>query len=290
MMKKTWQIVLVAVLAVAALTWLLLPTSDDPASADSDAVLRSRRIREEARKRRQEMRQERLRVAGNGVPRREDGKAEKAKPAIEISEEEKESLDELQKKILEDICTALDNDDFNAIQRAVARMRRMGMERARKAGSKDWTSFVSRALRSAAISALGWAGGDALPELAEFLADPDPELAQEAMDQFELSMQDFSLGDYAKAEIIKSVCSVITDEDMVDWMMMEAINARNSVGLSTLAYIAQNGTEAAKAKIPEYLEFFTGEEITTIEQAEQWYAENPDDPSVDDDLYGPISE
>ncbi len=150
--------------------------------------------------------------------------------------------------------------------------------------------YVAKKLRASAISALGWFGEAALPELAEFLAEPDAELMQDAMSQFELAMDDFTMGDIAKAEIIKQVCSTITDEDMTEWMMMEAINAPNSVGIDTLTYIYQNGTPIAKSKVFEYLEFFTGEEMQNIEQARQWLSENPGDPEFDDEMWGPIKD
>ena len=86
------------------------------------------------------------------------------------------------------------------------------------------------------------------------------------------------------------IAQTLDDADTLDWMFMEALNARHSVGADTLAYIAQNGTTKAKEMLPEYIEMFTGEEnITTVSQLENWLAENPDEPD-DEEFYGPLTE
>ena len=99
-------------------------------------------------------------------------------------------------------------------------------------------------------------------------------------------MQDVSLGDRERAEVIKSVSTVLTDTDALDWMLSFAIDARHSVGIDTLVYISQNGTPEAREMVPTYLELFTGgEEITTAAEAKNWLEMNPDEPD-DDEFYG----
>lgn len=69
-------------------------------------------------------------------------------------------------------------------------------------------------------------------------------------------------------------------------MFMEINNMRHSVGASLLVEICLNGTETAKALMPEQIEFFTGEDnLVTVEDVEKWLENNPDGPD-DDDLYG----
>ena len=61
---------------------------------------------------------------------------------------------------------------------------------------------------------------------------------------------------------------------------------RNSVAVATYKEILKSGTEEAKQRVWESVEDFTGEEITTVEQLDEWLKQNPDDED-DDDLYGP---
>ena len=68
---------------------------------------------------------------------------------------------------------------------------------------------------------------------------------------------------------------------------MEVNNMRHSVGAGVLCQIALDGTDAAKAQMPEAIEFFTGEDnIMTVEDLQAWLDQNPDSPD-DEDLYGP---
>lgn len=269
-------------LVLAAGTWLLLPTGGET-EAVAEKSVRSRRIADKSPASRKAQRIEERRIRAQ-----EQKAAEKVKPVIKLTDDEVAELDELKKKVLAELTEALDNDDFSALQKAIEKFRKMGMEAARSKGSRDWISQLPKSIRTAIVESLGWFEGGAVPELAEFVADPDPDIAQMAIDKFELAIQDYTLGDYARNEIIKQVSTVITDTDLIDWMYMEVLNSRHSSGIDTIVYMSQNGTEPVKASAMDYMEFFTGEEIHTVEEAQQWLRDNPDDPDIDDDLYGPI--
>ena len=270
-----------------AMVWLMFGGSDGHLEQQRDRLrtMRTRRIREaDSRQRGSRIRIETSGRMGVAV------RSSEPKPEIEITDEEEAQLDVLQKKLLQDIQLALDSEDFNSLVAALDRLRMLGVNAAQKGGSSDWARFTPAALRRAVVSALGWFGGNAIPELTGFLADPDPDVLQSAIDQFELAMDEGTLGDREKAEIIKRVATIATDDDLLEWIFAEAVDARHSVGIDTLVYIAQNGTEPAQGKVKENLEFFTGDDtIHTIEDAQRWLAENPDG-EEDDFFYGGSSE
>ena len=281
MKKKFLLIGAAAAILVAGI--VLLSPSDGGEEAIAENAVKSRRIADRGTSARRESRikERRNAIKGQKV-------AEKVKPVITLTEDESAELDELQKKVLAELTKALDNNDFALLQAAIRKFRDMGLAAAGRKGSRDWLSHLPRTVRTAMVEALGWFEGAAIPELAEFVADPDPDIAQMAIDKFEMAIQDYTLGDYARNEIIRQVSTVITDTELVDWMYMEVLNSRHSSGIETILYMLQNGTAPVKASAMEYMEFFTGEEIKTVEEAERWLQENPDDPEIDDDLYGPI--
>ena len=284
--KNTIMAVGAAVLVVGWAVWSF--RSGEGGKSDNAETLRSeRRIsdakssekRAEARRRRET----RIHEGRNGVKRQNE-----EKPELEVSEEDLEEMSELEKSVLASLRDALDNKDFSRVNRAIARLKQYGLELAKARGG-HWSAYVHKSLKEAAVSALDWFGSDAMAELIEFMTDEDPDIAQTAIDKFELAMQDPTLADYQRADVIKMVAQVIDDADTLDWMFAEATNARHSVGVDTFISILQNGTAKAREMVPEYTEMFTGEEnITTVKQLEKWLAENPDEPD-DEDFYGPMT-
>ena len=239
----------------------------DPRNVDS------RRVRPERRRR---TRQEALQEWRDG----------KDKPLIDVDEEEVAKLDELEREVLKALREALDGNDFGHVRRSIALMKRMASNKAAASGSKHWSAHLPGVLKQAAVDALDWFGPDALVDLVDFMADEDPDIAQSAIDKFELAMQDPSLADYERADVIKLVSQVIDDRETLDWMLTEATNGRNSVVADTFAFIVENGTDAAKEMVPDYTEMFTGEDgIKTAEDINNWKEANPDDPG-DEEFYG----
>ena len=211
------------------------------------------------------------------------------KPVIEI-DERSERLSAMEKELMKALQKAIDSDDFDAVVAAIAQMKKHAMEKEQAAGGRkngaSWLSHLPASMKQAAINALSWFGSDAILELMDFMMDSDADIAQDATTQFELAMQDATLADYERAEVIKRVCSAITDTDTLDWLLITATDARHSVGVDTIIYIAENGTPEAKAMLPEYIELFTGEDgIQTPSDLKKWLDENPDDPD-DEDFYG----
>ena len=208
------------------------------------------------------------------------------KPEIRLDGEEEAGLTALEKDILKALRAALDNNDFSFVNKAVELMKEAGNMVAAngegKGNIKHWSVGVNKFLRQSAVEALGWFGSEALPELLEFAGDDDPDI-----DQFELAMQDVTLADYERAEIVKQAARLITNEDDLDWVLTEATNARPSVGADALLDIWENGTDMAKEMLPTYIELLTGyDNISTEADLRIWKEEHPD-PDDAEEFWGP---
>ena len=210
----------------------------------------------------------------------------KEKPVIDIDEEEEAKLAEEMVEVLNAIREALEANDFATLQKAIARMKALGL--GASDGSGNWLSHIPEKLKLSAVSSLGWFGSEGIPELIEFLGDDNPEVAEQAMNQFELALQDFSLGDRGRAEIIKTVSQIITDSRDLDWILTTALDSRPSVGVETLSFISAKGTPEAREMVGDYIDFFTGGEgVRTAADAEQWLIDHPDEDWAED-FFGPV--
>lgn len=208
------------------------------------------------------------------------------KPVINVEDPEFAELDEMQREIIKEIQEMLDSEDFKALSIVISHMIDMGKQRALVAGSKDWSRYVPLVMKRKAVEALGWFGSEALPEIMGFIGDSDEEIAEDAQMRLEQALQDFELSDRSLAEIVVKLMSITSDPDTVDNYYMELARMRNSVMISTLVEIGQSGSDVAKEKLAENISFYTGDfSIETIEQAEEWLKENPDD-EFDDEFYG----
>ena len=214
---------------------------------------------------------------------RDDEALEKARKLLATYDDDEEaSLTAIQRQLIADIRKALDDNDLVALLGIVQKMQK----------SDEWPDGIPIAIRKAAIDALGWFGGDAIPEIAGFLIDGDPEILEEAIDVYESAMFEAN-GDVELSQIITGAARVLNDTDALDTMLMELNNMRNSVAVETIIDIWENGTEAAKAALPDAIETLTGEEdIDTVEKLVNWYndesGDNLDDED-DEEIYGPGS-
>ena len=208
---------------------------------------------------------------------------EKPKMFLLDDEEEKE-LTDLARKVLASLQAALDAEDFEQIKQ-IFEMARSAPKGSLGKSTQGMPVFLKKKM----IDALGWFGAQGLPEMVEFLADADPEVAQMSLDQFVMALSDISLGDRARASIVTMASSVLTDPDALGQIFIEISNMRNSVAANTIYTICKDGTPEAKAMMPETIMYITGEEnIETVEGLEKWVEKNPDNPD-DELLYGPIS-
>ena len=231
--------------------------------------------------------EKKVRVENRSRIRKETAIAEAArvKPNVsELDDEESRELTDLAKKVLASLQSAIDSNDLAQIRAIIETVKNSP-----KGSLSNFAEGLPVALRKRLVESLGWFGNDAIPDLMEFLADSDSDVSQMAIDQFQLALEDITLGDRERADIVAAASHVVTDTDFLDMLFMEISNMRNSVAAQAMADILLYGTEEAKSLIPDTIEFVTGEEnMSTVEDIERWSNDNPDGPD-DEDLYGPMS-
>lgn len=208
------------------------------------------------------------------------------KPQFGLEADEEAKLTDMQRKMLEEIRDACDEDDRKKVIRLVQKMQ----------SSDEWPDGIPAILKLEAIDALGWFGIDALAELAGFLKDSDAEVQKAAVDGFDEALSDPDIGDRQRAEILKVAAQVVTDADALESMMMELDDMRNSVAVETAITILQTGNEEAKSALREVMEdrfeYNLEEDVDdlpapkTVEELKKWKELNPDDED-DEDFYGP---
>lgn len=220
-----------------------------------------------------------------------DSKSGKKSVRIVESEEERpnviENLDaddeanltDAQKSVLREIQDALDADDIKKLRKALSKF-----TASVSAGGLGGYASVPRVIRSAAVQALGWFGKDAVVDLLDFMADADEEVSSDAFDQFELALDDVSLSARERAELVKSLSKVLTDEERIDTMLFSLNEMPNSVKAETVLAILEEGSAQSQKLMLEQLDFYLDEGIETVDDVKKWIAENPDDPD-DEEFY-----
>ena len=131
-------------------------------------------------------------------------------------------------------------------------------------------------LRQRALTALGWFGKDALPEMTPFLADGDEDIASDALQQWTGALAEVD-DDALKASIVEAAMKILTDEDALDQISMELNSMPNAVALQVLINVIGGGNAEAAAKAKEAYEFITGDPYTDVNAANKWLVDNPDE-------------
>ena len=201
------------------------------------------------------------------------------KPSFALGDDEEKKLTEEQKRIIDEIRAALAADDFKTLMRLVRQMQ----------ASKEWPDGIPKAVKLAAIDALGWFGGNCLPELVGFLADADRDVISATTDAWEDAIAECETDREVSAQV-KFACKVVSDSDSMDSILSEIHNMRHSVGIDTIKEVMASGNETARAQLQEIIDDFTETTgITTEKQLDEWLEEHPDDPD-DEEMYGNMSD
>lgn len=202
------------------------------------------------------------------------------KPSFALGDDEEKKLTEEQKRIIEEIRAALAADDFKTLMRLVRQMQ----------ASDEWPDGIPKAVKLAAVDALGWFGNNCLPELVGFLADADRDVIEATTDAWEDAIAECE-SDREVAAQVKFAATLVTNADSMDSILSEIPNMRHSVGIDTIKAVIEKGNDIAKAQIQEIIDDFTGTEGTlkTAKDLDNWLEEHPDDPG-DEEMYGKISD
>ncbi len=208
-------------------------------------------------------------------------RSQKEKPLLteDIDFDDIAKLTEAQLALLRELQKGIDANSLKQVAKAAEKIQKLLREKGDEA--------VPVVMRQAAVEALSYFLPDAIVELIGFSADSDQDVLDDVLEQFEDAIDGTELGDRDLSKILTSVSKQVTHEEMLDSIFSGIeTDMRNSVAVATYKEILKSGTDAAKQRVWESVEDFTGEEITTVEQLDEWLKQNPDDED-DDDLYGP---
>ncbi len=213
----------------------------------------------------------------------------RARLLAEAADEER-SLTPAMASIVASLQSCLDDEDRKTLTKICDKIARIRRERGEEA--------VPAMVREKAVEAIGYFLPGSLAEILPFLADPNPDVAEAAADQFDDVLNDASIGDRELSSIIVMMANVIDNEDTIDSMMMSIdCNMRNSVKVSTCNQILENGTGAIvkqlRETIADILELEVGElpadNKALQKKLNDWLKENPDD-ADDESLYGGVDD
>lgn len=263
-----------AALAAVALVVLLFPSSKVPAG-DRDSARKS----VVSRKGQTKPKNDRKVRLPKKASRAKVTPVRTERPKFDIPPKEEENLTDLQRKLLEEIRAALRKDDYRQLMRLVRKMQ----------ASDEWPDGIPKAIKKAALDALGWYGSKCLPEIVNFLGDADAEVVAEATSQWEDAIAECD-SDREIAKQVQLAARVVNESESMESILEEAQNMRHSVAVETFKDVLANGDALAKEMVLEQISDYTNDEtITTAEQLDEWLEANPDDPG-DEEMYGGIDE
>ena len=192
------------------------------------------------------------------------------------------SLPPAERRLAESVQTALDNEDYAATI---------------KAASKALSS-TNASVRLQAVEALGWFGKRALAELTPCMADPDEEVAQAAVNAWELGLSEMeesrdrfdvalmALTTISEKNALRTIGSQFASaaSDLIEGIDDEkaAFDKRVEVIQSVAEMICGNH-EGRSAAAREIYEEIPGHEWINVEEAEKYLAdpENYEPPEGD---------
>lgn len=133
-------------------------------------------------------------------------------------------------------------------------------------------------VRSDLVDALGWFGRDAMLELLPLMADPDEDVAESAVDNWTMALNEVD-DEMEKSTSVEAAMRVLKNEDALEAMVLELDDCDDMVALQALVNVIEGDNEVAAAVAREHYEFMTDEEYSGIESANKWLEKNyvPDD-------------
>lgn len=169
------------------------------------------------------------------------------------------------------------------------------LEEAEQANDIDLVSDAAQAalksenrdLRLAAVESLATFGEAGIPELADFIADPDPDVAAMAVDRYEMGLQDVEneaeVAVYAKLAVMS-----LKDESQIELMLSQIQMVSDElVAVQAMVDLIDEGGEEVSAAARRLYETYTGEEWTGFDDAEKWLQENYEPETPDEETETP---
>ena len=172
-----------------------------------------------------------------------------------------------QKALMREISAAADEEDFTAV--------------AALAG--EVSKCENAEIRERFVEELGWFGEKAFVELANFISDPNEEVAESARTQITDAFQEID-SDAEKAALFSLMAKAVSDDDLLETFADELTTMDEVLALQTIVDTLSDGTPKAQKAVKEAYETITDEKWKDVESAENWLASNyDDDDDIDDD-------
>lgn len=128
----------------------------------------------------------------------------------------------------------------------------------------------SPTIRSAIVGGLAGVGIDGMDALSEFLLDSDPDVAQQALDEFNTLLSEVE-DEKAKIALCEKTMSFLRDEDAIRYIAVDLNGCDDKVSAVEALVRIVEGTNAKAAEVAkESYEFITDEEYTGSEAAKRW--------------------
>ena len=155
---------------------------------------------------------------------------------------------------------ALDYEDFEAVA----------------AACEAFQASTNPAVRLRAVESLGWFGEQALPELTPYLADPDDEVRDSALQQWGMGISEMEDADM-KSGLIEAAMGVMSKKEILEEISFYLNELPNTIAVDVQVALINAGNPTAAEVAAEAYEFTTGEKYVDIDSAQRWVDENPDD-------------
>lgn len=131
----------------------------------------------------------------------------------------------------------------------------------------------STEVRSEMVDALGWFGAKTMDDLIPFLADPDADIAENALNNWTSALGEIE-DEKRKCDMVEGIMRILKNEDALESLVMEINDCDTLLLLQTVVNLIQCDNSAASKVACGHYEFMTGEEFTTLEAANAWAEEN----------------
>ena len=189
------------------------------------------------------------------------------KPILEpVEDDEDDERTPEEKALAERIEKALDEEDLEAALKCA--------DEALKCGVVEICQNM--------VETLGWFGEKALPELTPFLADPDEDVRESAMNEWTMALSSIE-DDGAKIRTVELAMGVLKDGDALEEISSEYIGVDEKMAVESLVRIIDGGgPKEGVEKAKETYEFVTGDEWTNAAEAERWIAEEYEPPAPEE--------
>lgn len=127
----------------------------------------------------------------------------------------------------------------------------------------------SKTVREQMIFALGWFGEKAIEELLPYLADPDDEVADWALSNWNSALAEVE-SQNDKIKIVETVMKSLTNKEFLEDVSMEYLDVDDRIAIESIIRVVNEATNEGAAQAKEMYSMITGRDYTTEQEARQW--------------------